>query len=61
MNVEAMPARSPNRLPFFTEVSAQWSVSEDDSRISVLTPATASGTAVPSAGHGLWLTIRMKK
>ena len=61
MNVDAMPARSPKRLPFLTEVSAQWSVSEDDSRISVLTPATASGTTVPRAGHGLWVTTRMKK
>src|SRR6202012_4407554 len=60
-NVETMPAFSPKRLPFLTDVSAQWIVSDEDSRIAVLTPATASGSSVPCAGQGLWLTIRMKK
>jgi hypothetical protein len=60
-NVDNIPALSPKRLPFLTETRAQWIVSEDESRIAVLTPATASGSLVPGAGHGLWLTTRMKK
>ena len=36
-------------------------VSEEESRIAVLIPATASGSVVPCAGQGLWLTTRMKK
>src|ERR1700759_3176974 len=60
-NVATMPAFRPNRLPRLIDVSAQWMVSDEESRMAVLTPATASGNFVPGAGHGLWLTIRMKK
>ena len=60
-NVDSIPACRPKRLPFLTDVSAQWIVSDDDSRIAVLIPATASGSSLPWAGQGLWLTIRMKK
>src|SRR5664279_6594473 len=56
-----MPALMPKRLPRLIEVSAQWSVSDEDSRIAVLTPATDSGSSVPAVGHGLWLTTPMKK
>src|SRR2546421_12579007 len=59
--VDTMPAFKPKRLPFRTDTSAQCSVSDEESRISVLTPATASGTVVPGAGQGSWVTIRMKK
>src|SRR5690348_5607652 len=59
--VDSIPALRPKRLPFLTDVSAQWIVSDDDSRIAVLIPATASGSSDPCAGHGLWVTIRMKK
>ena len=44
-----------------TEVSAQWSVSDDDSRIAVLTPAIDSGIFIPWGGHGSCVTTRMKK
>ena len=61
MNVLAIPAFIPNRLPFLAEVSAQCNVSEEESRTRVLIPATPSGSLVPGAGHGLWFTMRMKK
>ena len=60
-NVDTIPAFSPNRLPFRTDMSAQCSVSDEDRRMAVFMPATASGTAVPGAGHGSGFTMRMKK
>src|ERR1700749_1863214 len=59
--VETIPALSPKRLPLLTECRAQWIVSDEESRIAVLIPATSSGSCEPCAGHGLWVTIRMKK
>ena len=43
-----MPAFRPKRLPFLIDVSAQCIVTEDESRIAVLTPATATGSLWPS-------------
>ena len=56
-----MPARKPKRLSFLIDVSAQCSVTDDDSRIAVLTPATSLGSSVPAAGHSSPFTTRMKK
>jgi len=53
-----MPAFRPKRLPFLIDVSAQWIVSEDESRIAVLNPATTFGSSVPWAGHGSLLYSR---
>src|SRR5947209_16655199 len=60
-NVVSIPAFSPKRLPLAIEVSAQWIVNEDDTRIAVLTPATSTGRWVPGAGHGSPCATRMKK
>src|SRR3954454_629633 len=62
-NVAVMPACMPKRLPFLIDVCAQCSVSEDDTRIAVLTPATATGSSLPSIGKHVWpsATILMKK
>ena len=43
-NVVSIPAFIPKRLPLRTETSAQCSVTDEESRIAVLTPATASGS-----------------
>src|SRR5436305_2651619 len=59
--VATMPAFRPKRLPFLIDVSAQWIVSEEESRIAVFTPATSSGSLVPCAGQGSCVTTRMKK
>ena len=57
-----MPAFRPKRLPFLIDVSAQCIVTEDESRIAVLTPATATGSSWPSNGnHWSPATTRMKK
>ena len=56
-----MPAFRPKRLPFLIEVCAQCMVSDEDSRIAVLTPAMATGSSVPEAGHSSPCTTRMKK
>ena len=60
-NVDRMPAFRPKRLPFLIEVCAQCMVSDEDSRIAVLTPAMATGSSVPEAGHSSPCTTRMKK
>ena len=60
-NVVRMPAFSPKRLPFLTDSSAQCIVSDEDSRIAVLTPAISFGSSVPAAGHSSPCTTRMKK
>ncbi len=60
-NVVSIPALRPKRLPRLTDSSAQWIVTEDDSRIAVLKPAISFGSSVPAAGHGLSFTTRMKK
>src|SRR5437763_29475 len=52
-NVERIPALSPKRLPCLIEVRAQCIVSEEESRMAVLTPATATGSSVPVAGQGV--------
>src|SRR5947209_8104936 len=59
--VATIPALRPKRFPFRTDTSAQCKVRDEDSRIAVFTPATASGTDVPGAGHGSGFTTRMKK
>ena len=41
--------------------SAQCIVSDDDTRMAVLTPAIATGRCMPSAGQGSFCTTRMKK
>ena len=57
-----MPAFSPRRLPFLIDVCAQCRVSDDETRIAVLTPAIATGRCMPSAGnHWSFATTRMKK
>ena len=50
--VVRMPAFRPKRFPRLIAVSAQWTVNEEDTRIAVLTPATATGSLVPGSGHG---------
>src|SRR5205814_3408156 len=40
---------------------AQCVVNDDDHRIAVLTPATATGSSMPGAGHGSPAATRMKK
>src|SRR3954452_8190116 len=61
--VAVMPACRPKRLPFLIDVCAQCSVSDDETRIAVLTPATATGRSLPSIGNHPpgSATIRMKK
>ena len=59
--VERMPALRPRRLPCLIDVSAQCIVTEDESRIAVFTPATATGSSVPGAGQLSPCTTRMKK
>src|SRR5437660_588444 len=49
-NVDRMPAFRPKWLPFLIDVCAQCMVKDDDHRIAVLTPATATGSVVPGAG-----------
>ena len=57
-----MPAFRPARLPFLIDVCAQCIVSDELSRIAVLTPATATGSSKSSNGnHGSPFTTRMKK
>ena len=56
-----MPACSPKRLLDLADSSAQCIVSDDDSRIAVLTPAISFGSSVPAAGHSSPFTTRMKK
>ncbi len=56
-----MPAFSPKRLPFLIEVCAQCIVNDEDTRISVFTNATSTGSLVPGAGHGSPWAMRMKK
>ena len=56
-----MPARSPKRLPCLIDVWAQCSVTDDDSRIAVLTPAMETGSSMSGAGHSSPATTRMKK
>ena len=46
-----MPACSPKRLPCLADSSAQCIVSDEETRIAVLTPAISFGSSVPSAGH----------
>ena len=51
---DARPCR-PKRLPCLADSSAQCIVSDEESRIAVLTPAIAFGSSVPCAGHGVAL------
>src|SRR2546429_7779112 len=60
-NVDRMPAFRPKWLPFLIDVCAQCMVKDDDHRIAVLTPATATGSVVPGAGQGSPWEKRMKK
>ena len=46
-----MPAFSPQRLPFLIDVCAQCIVSDEESRIAVLTPAIATGSSCPRPDH----------
>ena len=60
--VKQSPACSPQRLPRLIDVSAQWKVKLDVTRIAVLTPATYTGRWYGSGGHsGALLTTRTKK
>jgi len=59
--VSRMPALKPFRSSFLIETRAQCRVSEELSRMAVLTPAMATGSSVPAAGHSAPCTTRMKK
>src|SRR3954453_12505945 len=59
--VRNRPARSPQTLPRFTDVSAQCIVKDDVTRMHVLTNATYTGSEYGGVGHGTSFTTRMKK
>ena len=56
-----MPACSAKRLPCLAPSSAQCIVSDEDTRMHVLTNAISFGSSVPSAGHSAPPTTLMKK
>jgi hypothetical protein len=61
-SVVTNPSCIPRRLPLRIDSSAQCMVKLDETRIAVLTPATATGSSNPSGGHGPSLeTTRRKK
>jgi hypothetical protein len=59
--VVRIPAWSPNRFPALADSSVQCIVSDEDSRIAVLTPAIATGSSVSEAGQSAPPTTRTKK
>ena len=59
--VSTSPACIPARLPFLIDVSAQCIVKLEVTRISVLIPATYTGSEYGGVGHGTPFTTRTKK
>ena len=55
------PTRSAARFSLRAPSSAQCIVKLDEIRIAVFTPAMATGSSLPSAGHVDVPTTRMKK
>src|SRR3954447_24386407 len=58
--VRKSPARRPQTLPRFTDVSAQCIVKDDVTRMQVLTNATCTGSEYGGGGHGSLLPTGAK-